>query len=146
MPKFHSGHDSPFDVADSYLESAQSLCETAAHHFLRHGDCSLELDRTKEKLDLAMSMATAEVERLKEEARIEQQEEAEAKEKEKAKAKVLEEEKLEAERLSILEKKLEKGPPKDLEGAANAIEVDDASETSSISIDITAFRSSRFRR
>lgn len=147
MAKFHGGHDSPFDVADTYLEAAQGLCETAAHHFLRHGDCAVELDKTKQKLDLALNMAKAEVERLKEEAKIEEEAEAEAKEKERAKAKALEEEKQrEAERLSVVEQKLEKAHQKDLEGAANAIEVDDASDTSSISIDITAFRSSRFRR
>ncbi|WEW57723.1 hypothetical protein PRK78_003190 [Emydomyces testavorans] len=132
--------DSPFDLADTHLESAQGLCEIAAHQFLRNGDCSLELDRTKEKLGLALGMAKVEVERLTEEARIEREAEAEAAAKEKEK-----QQKREAERLDAEHKKSEKGE-KDMKGSSNAIEVDDASDTSSISIDITAFRSSRFRR
>ncbi|EFW14221.1 hypothetical protein D8B26_002416 [Coccidioides posadasii str. Silveira] len=133
-----AGKESPFDVADIHLESAQALCETAAHQFLRNGDCSFELSRTKEKLDLALDVAKVEVERSSEAVKIEEAEaEAEAMAKE-------EENQREAELLPA-EQKIEKDG-KGADGPPTAIEVDDASDNSSISIDITAFRSSRLRR
>ncbi|EEP75834.1 predicted protein [Uncinocarpus reesii 1704] len=132
--KTNGAKQSPFDVGDTYLESAQALCEMASHQFLRNGDCSLELNKTKEKLDLALAMAKEEVDRLAEEAKSEEKAEAEAKARR-------EEKERQAQQL-VSEQKIE---GKDVDDH-NAIEVDDASDTSSISIDLTAFRSSRFRR
>ena len=34
----------PFEFADEQLELAQSLCEAAAHRFLRSGDCLTDLE------------------------------------------------------------------------------------------------------
>lgn len=50
--------DGCFCQADKDLENAQSLCETAAHQFLRDGDCKLELEGVKAKLETVLVLAT----------------------------------------------------------------------------------------
>ncbi|PGH19543.1 hypothetical protein AJ80_03879 [Polytolypa hystricis UAMH7299] len=119
-----------FDRADKQLEQAQSFCESAAHLFLRHGECAWELERTRDRFSAVLELAKAEVERLTTEAKEEEERRKEC----------------ETSEPSILE--LESEPirsPKEPDGMLATIEVDDASSTSSISIDITAFRSARFR-
>lgn len=126
----NSQNDSAFDFADKQLDIAQSLCETAAHHFLRTGDCAKELEDMLAKFQIVLQTATQEATRLREE-------------KERA-----------AEQEQI------NGPPtissgfkpihaveddKPPEPGSATIEVDDTVSDSSISIDITAFRSNRFR-
>ncbi|KAK2780937.1 hypothetical protein FQN52_009330 [Onygenales sp. PD_12] len=118
-----------FDTVDKQLELAQSLCETAAHQFLRCGDCSTELEKTKEHFNSVLDLTKAEVERLEEEAKT---------------AKELETD-LETPKESFPEPILVKEEDKQAPGVVTAIEVDDGSSVSSVSIDITAFRSSRFR-
>ncbi|RAH65449.1 uncharacterized protein BO66DRAFT_395406 [Aspergillus aculeatinus CBS 121060] len=56
---------SPFDAAEKQLEVVHGLCETAAYHFLRAGDCSTELGTVKQKLQSLLDLATKEVHRLK---------------------------------------------------------------------------------
>ena len=56
--------DSCFDDVTKDLESAQALCETAAHQFLRDGDCILEIDRIRSSLNNAMKISDAQVELL----------------------------------------------------------------------------------
>ena len=48
-----------FASADSSLESVQSLYETAAHQFLRDGDCRSELDDAQTKLEAVLIEATS---------------------------------------------------------------------------------------
>jgi hypothetical protein len=152
--------ETSFDFADKQLELAQSLCEAAAHQFLRCGDCSTELENIQQKFKLVLETAESEVERLVEEKKLEEK---------KLEEKKLEEEKLEEKKsegkkpveVKPEEKKLEEGKmaetpeqksaEKPVVPAADkpadpdlpAIEVDDDSG-SSISIDISAFRSTRF--
>ena len=114
-----------FDLADKQLELAQSLCESAAHQFLRNGDCSTELENTKERFSSLLNIALAEVERLEAEAKLQTQQ-AEKHTEEKPEPKPV---------------KQDKNP----QAVSGVIEVDDASSMSSISIDLTAFRSTRFR-
>ncbi|KAL1952636.1 hypothetical protein VTO42DRAFT_4589 [Malbranchea cinnamomea] len=121
-----SGNLTAFDTADKELEAVQALCETGAHQFLRCGDCSTELAKIKGHLEAVLETARPEVERLR----------AEAKEDAEAPHKTLNETERETAR-----PKVDKGPPEEV----GTIEVDDASETSSVVIDIAAFRSSRFR-
>lgn len=45
-----ANHESTFLQVDKELESIQSLCEVAAHQFLRDGDCQTEMDLLKQKL------------------------------------------------------------------------------------------------
>ncbi|KIW64076.1 hypothetical protein PV04_09034 [Phialophora macrospora] len=54
-----------FIQADKELEQIQSLCETAAHQFLRDGDCKTELDNIRQKLDALLVQATQTAELLK---------------------------------------------------------------------------------
>jgi hypothetical protein len=116
----------PFDLADKQLELAQSLCESAAHQFLRNGDCSMELENAKERFSSVLEIARAEVERQEADARLQQVEK-------------LTEEKPEPN--PVKHKELDKNPP----GVLSVIEVDDASSKSSISFDMAAFRATRFR-
>lgn len=138
----------PFELADKHLEQAQSLCETAAHQFLRNGDCSSELQKTKERFTNVISLAEVEVERLAAEKEAQRQQlEAEQEEKQLASK---DDSPKQPDAEPVLEPEPEPVPSKDTDkggpmGTLTAIEVDDASSTSSISIDITAFRSTRFR-
>ncbi|OJJ50834.1 hypothetical protein ASPZODRAFT_86491 [Penicilliopsis zonata CBS 506.65] len=70
--------DSSFDFADKQLELAHGLCESAAHQFLRVGECSALLESVESKFTLLQEMAANEVERLKAERLKEQQEVAAA--------------------------------------------------------------------
>ncbi|RVX74179.1 hypothetical protein B0A52_02011 [Exophiala mesophila] len=58
-----TNHETTFLQVDKELESIQSLCEVAAHQFLRDGDCQTEMDTLKQKLkDLHVRVkSTAEV-------------------------------------------------------------------------------------
>ena len=57
--------EAAFIKADKELELTQHLCETAAHQFLRDGDCQLELENTTQKLRSVLELAKATVELLK---------------------------------------------------------------------------------
>ena len=58
---------SSFDMVDKNLEKAQALCESAAHQFLRDGNCVEEIQGTKENFKSCLEVAKKEVERLREE-------------------------------------------------------------------------------
>ena len=60
-----SDTETSFLQLDKELEVIQSLCETAAHQFLRDGDCKSELDTIREKLVEVLSLATAATEAAK---------------------------------------------------------------------------------
>ena len=62
----------PFEFADEQLELAQSLCEDAAHRFLRSGDCLTGLEDIQQKLMLVLEVAKSEVNRLMEEKTLEE--------------------------------------------------------------------------
>ncbi|KKZ60136.1 hypothetical protein EMCG_05161 [[Emmonsia] crescens] len=135
--------ETAFDLVDKQLELAQSLCETAAHQFLRCGDCALELEKAKERFSTVLDLARVEVERLKKEAEAEKERKKEEAEKEKEAAEAVQEEDIYSSGSTPM---MTKGEDEKREpGVVAAIEVDDGSSISSVSIDITAFRSSRFR-
>jgi len=138
--------ETSFDFADKQLELAQSLCEAAAHQFLRSGDCSTELENIQQKFKLVLEAAESEVERLREEKKQEEKKQNEKKlEEKKSEEKKLEEGKVaEMPRRKSAEKPVVLADEKPPEPDLTAIEVDDASSASSISIDISAFRSTRF--
>lgn len=60
-----SDHESTFFQVDKELESIQSLCEVAAHQFLRDGDCQTEINTIKQKLGELLTRATTFAETLK---------------------------------------------------------------------------------
>ncbi len=136
-----------FEDADKNLDTAQSLCEVAAHQFLRDGDCRLEIEGTRKRFEAALDIARREVERLEEE------EEREAKEAKEAEEKTLvpTEEKLD-ERTPVVEIMQEKTiapePIKQVNlTGTGTIEIDDGSDVESVHIDMSAFRSNiRARR
>ncbi|MCJ1367620.1 hypothetical protein MMC16_006754 [Acarospora aff. strigata] len=112
-----------FDTVEKELEAAQSLCEVAAHQFLRDGDCGLEIEGTRQRFEACLVIATKEVEKLEVEEQIE-------KEREEAEERAQEEE----DRMAHVG------------NGDDVIEIDDdgdASDSSSIHIDMTAFRSTR---
>ncbi|RAO69738.1 uncharacterized protein BHQ10_005750 [Talaromyces amestolkiae] len=123
-------NDSAFEFADKQLDIAQSLCETAAHQFLRTGDCAKELEDMLAKFKIVLQTATQEATRLREE-----------KERQAAQEQMDGSPKISSgfKQLHTVE---DDKPP---EPGSATIEVDDAVSDSSISIDITAFRSNRFR-
>jgi hypothetical protein len=53
-----------FDELDKGLESVQSLCEHAAHQFLRDGDCSDEIVKIKDRLSATKTSAEGEIQRM----------------------------------------------------------------------------------
>jgi hypothetical protein len=55
-----------FDAMDQDLEEAQTTCESAAHQFLRGGDCSEELQVTRDNFQKCFKIAQKEVEKLQE--------------------------------------------------------------------------------
>ncbi|KAI1304552.1 hypothetical protein F5Y03DRAFT_173233 [Xylaria venustula] len=52
-----------WDELDKGLESVQSLCERAAHQFLRDGDCNEEIEKIKSRLVKVKELAVKEKER-----------------------------------------------------------------------------------
>jgi hypothetical protein len=122
-------NESAFDFADKQLDIAQSLCETAAHRFLRTGDCTKELEDMLAKFKIVLQTATQEATRLREEKERE------------AKQQPNDSSTYSSGFKSIHAVEDDKPP----EPGSATIEVDDAVSDSSITIDITAFRSNRFR-
>lgn len=53
-----------FDELDKSLESVQSMCEHAAHQFLRDGDCSDEVVNIKDRLSGTKTSAEKEIQRM----------------------------------------------------------------------------------
>ena len=145
-----------FEHADKDLETAQSLCEVAAHQFLRDGDCRLEIQGTRSKFEHCLEVARKEKERLLVEVENEKARQAEAD------AQVLQDPPQEIEvavstpepapvPLVVTEYTDEKIAPhieypplKQINLAATgAIEVDDVSDNESIHIDLSAIRRTR---
>lgn len=139
-----------FEDADKDLETAQNLCEVAAHQFLRDGDCRLEIEGTRKRLEAALELAGKEVERLREEEEKEKEKGAkEAKKAKKAEKEIpiLTEEKLE-EKTPVVEivqeNTMAPEPVKQINfTGTGAIEIDDGSDAEEVFIDISAFRRAR---
>lgn len=119
---------SALDFVDKQLELAQSLSEHAAHRFLRCGDCRKELDDVAAKFQCVAEVAKNEVERLRSEQPPEDEN--------------LVQQQIERS-LKMPESLHDEKPPEP--GSTSAIEVDDADTESSISVDLRAFRSTRYR-
>ncbi|ODH49816.1 hypothetical protein GX48_04044 [Paracoccidioides brasiliensis] len=126
--------ESAFDVVDKQLEMAQSLCELAAHQFLRCGDCEMELEKTKSQFSTVLTLTKAEMERLEKETEMDEEDSLEEE---------AEESRLEDTIVASTPMNAAKDVEKPSPGIIATIEVDDGSSISSVSIDITAFRSNR---
>ena len=53
------------DAVDKHLETAQGLCEMAAHQYLREGHCDEEISRSKESFDECLRISADEISRLR---------------------------------------------------------------------------------
>ena len=120
----------PCDAADQNLETAQSLCEVAAHQILRDGDCDEEIREIRTRLERCRDVATAEVESLQAKEAPEPLEQAPK----------LEETSITSD-LAVSVSVAETKPA--TYAAVGAIEVDNDSDASSVHIDLTAFRRTR---
>ncbi|KAJ4416884.1 hypothetical protein N0V85_002087 [Neurospora sp. IMI 360204] len=56
-----------YDALDNGLEFVQSMCEHAAHQFLRDGDCGEEVTKIKQRLSQTKDLASKEMERVRRE-------------------------------------------------------------------------------
>lgn len=128
--------ETAFDFADKQLEIAHILSESAAHQFLRFGECKKSLDDITAKFNILLEMSNNEVCRL----RAEKEREPEVQNAdEQCPASPLKE------RMASLKPVDSLNDEKSPDPGTAAIEVDDAASDSSIDIDITAFRSTRIR-
>ena len=82
--------DSTFLSIDKDLESVQTLCETAAHQFLRDGDCKIELDASLAHFESVIKIIKQVKTQLEKEKRAKEDVEArEAAEQEREKRRIL---------------------------------------------------------
>ena len=145
-PNMHGDSDVKmveFDDADRDLETAQNLCEVAAHQFLRDGDCRLEITGTRSRFENVLEIAKKEVEKLK------MEEENGAKESEMKEEDVTAAELMEVSPVVKVEKQMEPSPVvqttiKQINiMGTGTIEVDDGSDAESVQIDLSAIRRTR---
>ncbi|KAL9098085.1 MAG: hypothetical protein Q9163_006186 [Psora crenata] len=137
----------PFEDADRDLEEAQSLCERAAHQFLRDGDCHTEIEGTRKRFQNCESIARREVERLRAEQATELVKEGHYPEDEPQEQSPI---RLQAPTppaaednpvLVEVSAKLDHPPLKEFGFAgAGTIEIDDGIDTESVKIDLAAIR------
>lgn len=134
-----------FNQADKCLEMAQSLCEVAAHQFLRDGDCSAELEGTRIRFEGCLKVAEQEVARLRQVAADgiqDKDEDGEEEEEEDNEGDEEEEERGRETKSDGLMPRISH-PPRFESSKMGMIEVDDDDDTNSIHIDLSAFRRTR---
>ena len=128
--------DASFTEVARDLEAAQDMCETAAHQFLRDGDCMLEIDRIRAYFKNVSQIAKVQVDALQQEKTKSDSDAKPAVEKENHDVTSHIAEKL---GLNIT------APVLTTAAAATEIEVDsdDATDGEDVVIDITKFRAAR---
>lgn len=131
-----------FEDTDRDLETAQNLCEVAAHQFLRDGDCRLEIEGTRKRFQDVLEVAKKQVARFTEE---EEQEKAKEEVEAEKNAKDVEVGSEATQAIDITEEKQsEPTPPKQINfTSTGTIEIDDGSDTESVHIDLSAIRRTR---
>ncbi|KAL6719095.1 hypothetical protein ACLMJK_003330 [Lecanora helva] len=140
--RLKKGDRSCFEDADQDLETAQNLCEVAAHQFLRDGDCRPEIDGTRKKFQHCLEVAKKEIEQLQAE-----EPEGTPREPKKEPPKVARVEKP-AEVPVVLdymdekmESKMQPEPLKQINLAGTGtIEIDEGSDSESVQIDLSTVR------
>ena len=128
--------DAPFNDVAKNLEAAQALCETAAHQFLRDGDCTLEINQIRAYLENVLLVAKAQV------VALEQERNAELSDIMDSKPAV---DKEDHEMASVIAEKLGVSIMPVVTASAAEIEVDseDNDEEEHVVIDISTFRAAR---
>lgn len=134
-----------FEDADKDLESAQNLCEVAAHQFLRDGDCRLEIEGTRKRFENVLQMAKKEVEQWKDEEEQEKAKEEAETEQKPIEAEITRETPTTAEVVQEkVQSKMEPPPLKQINfTGTGTIEIDDGSDAESVHLDLSAFRRTR---
>ena len=138
-----------FEIADKDLETAQSLCEVAAHQFLRDGDCRLEIDGTRKRFEAALGLAKREVERIRTEQETEAVEAKKAEEKSSLNTSTDESMNEKVPFVEVVQQdSMAPEPVKEINfTGTGTIEIDDGSDAESVHIDISAIRNNiRVRR
>ena len=120
---------SAFEQADKDLETAQGLCEVAAHQFLRDGDCMDEVEQTRKLFKHILEVAKQEVGKLE---REEEQENQATRELPNSPSE-----------LAIGNEKVKTTSGIPMVNPITTIEVDNDTDASSLQIDLTAFRKTR---
>ena len=127
---------SSFDEADKDLETAQNLCEVAAHQFLRDGDCRLEINGMRKKFDNCRATARKEMDILREEEEREKEDQAASAELDRG---------AQLPGIKYVEAQVNPPPPLKEFNLTGTIEIDDQPEAEPVQIDLSAFKT-RTRR
>lgn len=135
-------HDACFCQADKELESAQSLCETAAHQFLRDGDCRLQLEGAKAKFEGLLPLATEALHKFRAERQSAEEQEEARTDSEATLCEKPSQELIVAKLAPSLTQYTPQPAPNLVVPGALEIEVDD-DDSSSIDVDISKFRSAK---
>ena len=124
------------DIIEKELEKAQSLCETAAHQYLREGQCDGELTGSRESFQKCLDVSDREVKRLLEVKDIVVTQNG---------AKAEKSEKITTRGSFDTSEKPEHSAEKSFPrpSMVDAIEIDDGLETDDVQVDLTAFRRTR---
>ena len=116
------------EEADSDLEAAQSLCEVAAHQFLRDGDCDEEIQGIRMRLENCLRLAQKEMELCRQRG-------------EEAEVTVEDVSSSEQKYVVAIDENVNVRAAKPVTfNSICGIEVDDTSDTNSIHIQVNAFR------
>ena len=140
-----------FEDADRDLDEAQSLCERAAHQFLRDGDSHTEIEGTRKRFLNCAAIAKVELERLRREDEAEKAQDKEDRAGEtipigeppppKVEAETKQEKETKTRAVVNTAAKLGPPPLKQISFVgAGTIEIDDGSDTESLHIDLSAIR------
>jgi hypothetical protein len=135
LQKMPSRKGSPFDFIECQLDAAQNLCESGAYRFLREGNCLDELEGLVRAFEMILEASTTMTEQMEAAERQRKEEEEPA-----AKAEKEQEDAPEPD----MRNPLRDGAGDSDELNATVLEVDDRSDKSEVSIDISAFRLTRY--
>lgn len=126
--------DASFAEVTKDLEAAQSLCETAAHQFLRDGDCMLEIDRIRAYFENVSQIAKVQIDALRQERNNSDND---------AKTTVVKNEKVDMTSAVAEKLALNVAPAVNSETAEIEVDSDDNASDADVVIDISKFRAAR---
>lgn len=130
-----------FDEVANDLGDAQSLCETAAHQFLRDGDCTSEINRIRTICEKVLQVAQLQVEALEKERNKDGNLDSDTKPQSEQAEKV---EKADHPLVTVVEKLgPDTTPSTKTDHAVIEVDSDDDDDEVDLAIDISAFRTMR---
>ena len=132
-------NDGYFCQTDKELDAAQQLCETAAHQFLRDGDCKVELDGVKARFEAGLALAREALPKFEAEKESEEDQEEARTDSEATLCEKPSQEVITAKFVPTLHQYQPSSTPNPAGNGIAEIEVDDDDDGSSIDVDITKF-------